>query len=80
MPMNGLAWPRPSRAFLDTRQQRRVSAPISHSAERVGDGLRAYPRRLAAGLLLKSLRIPGDCERDSRISTVGDTRHLAVYL
>ena len=54
MPMNRLASRRPPRAFLDTRPQPRVSAAISHSAERVRDGLRAYPR-------LRSVWRPGSC-------------------
>jgi hypothetical protein len=71
MPMNSLRWQRPPRAFLDTRQQPRVSGTISDVAGGVGDGLRAYPRRRATGLLLESPWIPRDGERGGRISTVG---------
>jgi predicted acetyltransferase len=40
-------------------------------AEGVRNCLRAYPRRPAARLLLESPSIPGDCEGDDRIRTVG---------
>ena len=79
--MNRFGWPRPPRSFLDTRQRPRVYASICDLAEGMGDALRAYPRRLATGLLLDSPWILGDCERGGdRISASGDTRRLAVYL
>jgi hypothetical protein len=77
--MNRLEWQRPPRAFLDTRQQPRVAAAISDLAGGVGDGLRAYPRRLATGLLLESPLDSRSWERDDRIRAVRDTRRFAVY-
>jgi hypothetical protein len=58
MPRHGFVAAGPRRAFVDTRQHPRVSATISDLAEGVGDCLRAYPRRLATGLLLESPWIP----------------------
>ena len=71
MPTHRFVAAAPRRSLRDTRRGPRVSVPIGDPTGDCRDRLRAYPRRLATGLLLESPWILGDCERDDRISTSG---------
>ncbi len=71
MPTQRFVAAAPRRSLRDTRRGPRVSVPIGDPTGDCRDRLRAYPRRLATGLLLESPWILGDCERDDRISTSG---------